>query len=324
MVVTGKATEVFPGVVPMSMYDYLLAHKLQIFSNKNFCRNVESLGFWRCGILLGFLGLYVNLRRWREFSRSGLSHFQWLTSKDLEGPIDSHQFTHAQNFPGWGRTDELWLIREPQSFRFSDPFRFGRDREPVSTGPWRREKKGQVATRESGACCLQNKSHVDDFGHTHWQRRKSDNRFQVIISKDLRTYFADICHPPGIEGRVLNAEKERRFCSFIIGCCRWPVFSGRLCPRSFWVNLKLIPQSCFFWVDLQSGNQPAPTKQDLSGHYSERTYKHGTAMCLSILPCWCAPFGLAQQRIDLDEALQHLRSEQLEKSSQRVVQRACK
>lgn len=68
MVVTGKATEVFSGVVPMSMYDYLLAHKLQIFSNKNFCRNVESLGFWRCGILLGFLGLYVNLRRWREFS----------------------------------------------------------------------------------------------------------------------------------------------------------------------------------------------------------------------------------------------------------------
>lgn len=63
MVVTGKATEVFPGVVPMSMYDYLLAHKLQIFSNKNFCRHVESLGFWRCGILLGFLGLYVNLRR---------------------------------------------------------------------------------------------------------------------------------------------------------------------------------------------------------------------------------------------------------------------
>lgn len=211
-----------------------------------------------------------------------------------------------------------------QSFRFSDPFRFGRDREPVSTGPWRREKQGQVATRESGACCLQNKSHVDDFGHTHWQERKSDNRFQVIISKDLRTYFADICHPQGIEGRVLNAEKERRFCSFIIGCCRWPVFSGRLCRRSFWVNPKLIPQSCFFveWSYRVVTNQHQQNRmfQDITvkGHINMEL------LCLSILPCWCAPFGLAQQRIDLDEALQHLRSEQLEKSSQRVVQTACK
>lgn len=262
-----------------------------------------------------------------ENSLPDLSHFQWLTSKDLEGPITSiHPCTE---FPWMGKDRRIMTNSRTPIVSFFGSL-------SLWPGSWTgfprslKERKKlprlhllHLPTRESELVVFRIKAMLTTLG-TALQERKSDNRFQVIISKDLRTYFADICHPQGIEGRVLNAEKERRFCSFIIGCCRWPVFSGRLCRRSFWVNPKLIPQSCFFveWSYRVVTNQHQQNRifQDITvkGHINMEL------LCLSILPCCCAPFGLAQQRIDLGEALEHLRSEQLEKSSQRVVQTACK
>ena len=183
-------------------------------------------------------------------------------------------------------SDSLWLIREPN--RFSDPFRFGRDREPVCPGPWRREKNCQVATRESGACYLQNKSHVDDFGH----RIAGKKKWQQISGYHIKrpAYLLRWYMSPTGNWRKSSECKKRTAILLLhhrllpVTCLFRPFMPSELLSKSEADSSELL----FCWVELQSGNQPAPTKQDVSGHYSERTYKHGTAMLVHPAMLMCS------------------------------------
>lgn len=192
------------------------------------------------------------------------------TSKDLEGPIDSHQFTHAQNFPGWGRTDELWLIREGN--RFSDPFRFGRDREPVSTGPWRKEKKAKLLHEKAELVVFRIKAMLMTLGTALAGKKEWQQISGYHIKRPaylLRWYMS----PTGNWRKSSECRKRTAILQLYhrllpVTCLFRPFMPSELLSKSEADSSELL----FCWVELQSGNQPAPTKQDLSGHFSERTF----------------------------------------------------